>query len=275
MLLIKAPKTNKGYTPVIPRGSYGLRFLEFGIVELTKDFPEWDATTGETEATLDVYSGRCRIEVRAGHGKSYRFDSVGAREHALAGMPDMVYLPPRSKYNISRLSDYVKVGVFAAPSRATAEPALVKREEAKKIAVGKENWTREVITSIGPNVPAEKLIVGETVNPPGNWSSSPAHKHDSRRHPNEVPMEEVYYFQIDPPQGFALMRVYTAPDDPQPLNEVYVVENGDTVAIPRGYHPVAAAPGYKVHYTWALAGEERRYGAWTDDPRHAWIKQGG
>jgi 5-deoxy-D-glucuronate isomerase len=26
------------------------------------------------------------------------------------------------------------------------------------------------------------------------------------------------------------------------------------------------------YYTWVLAGEERRYGAWADDPRHAWVK---
>ena len=35
---------------------------------------------------------------------------------------------------------------------------------------------------------------------------------------------------------------------------------------------VVAAPGYELHYTWVLAGEERRYGAWVDDPRHAWTK---
>ncbi|MGB7593147.1 MAG: 5-deoxy-glucuronate isomerase [Terriglobia bacterium] len=34
----------------------------------------------------------------------------------------------------------------------------------------------------------------------------------------------------------------------------------------------ARAPGYELHYTWVLAGEERRYGAWAEDPRHAWVK---
>ena len=57
-----------------------------------------------------------------------------------------------------------------------------------------------------------------------------------------------------------------------------VLEHGGTgelsysVLIPRGFHPVAACPGYTLNYSWFLAGEGRVYGAWRDDPRHAWIK---
>ena len=85
-------------------------------------------------------------------------------------------------------------------------------------------------------------------------------------------MEEVYYFQVETRQGFGFMRVYTDPSDPQPFDNAYPVEHGDTVLIPRGYHPVVACPGYALNYTWVLAGEGRTYGAWSDDPRHAWIK---
>jgi len=56
------------------------------------------------------------------------------------------------------------------------------------------------------------------------------------------------------------------------MDEVYIVEQGDTVVIPRGYHPVGAAPGYSLNYTWAMAGEIRKPGASFDDPRHAWLK---
>jgi 5-deoxy-glucuronate isomerase len=85
-------------------------------------------------------------------------------------------------------------------------------------------------------------------------------------------MEEVYYFQVEPKQGFGFMRVYSDPADPDPFDRAYAVEHGDTVLIPRGYHPVVACPGYTLNYTWVLAGEGRTYGAWSDDPRHAWIK---
>ena len=85
-------------------------------------------------------------------------------------------------------------------------------------------------------------------------------------------MEEVYYFQVEPQQGFGFMRVYTQPDDPNAFDHAYPVEHGDTVLIPRGYHPVVACPGYSLNYTWILAGEGRKYGAWAEDPRHSWIK---
>ncbi len=85
-------------------------------------------------------------------------------------------------------------------------------------------------------------------------------------------MEEVYFFQVEPRGGFGFIRVYTDPGDPLPFDCAYAVEDGDTVLIPRGYHPVVAFPGYTLNYTWALAGEGRTYGAWSEDPRHAWIK---
>ena len=90
--------------------------------------------------------------------------------------------------------------------------------------------------------------------------------------PGEAPYEEIYYFRVKPSQGFGIQRVYTSEGDQAPLDEVYVVEDGDTVALPRGYHPVAAAPGYELYYLWALAGEGREFGAWSDDPRHAWVR---
>ena len=99
----------------------------------------------------------------------------------------------------------------------------------------------------------------------------PPHKHDTTAPPKEAWYEEVYYFFVEPNQGFGVQRVYTDRADPQPLDEVYVVEDGDAVAIPRGYHPVAAA-GYRLAYFWALAGEERVYAAWSDDPKHAWLR---
>jgi 5-deoxy-glucuronate isomerase len=106
----------------------------------------------------------------------------------------------------------------------------------------------------------------------GNWSSYPPHKHDRAHPPQEAVLEEIYFFRVKPSQGFGFIWTYTDPDDPEGFSTVFVVEDGDTVLLPKGYHPVVAAPGYQLHYTWVLAGEERRYGAWADDPRHAWVK---
>jgi 5-deoxy-glucuronate isomerase len=48
------------------------------------------------------------------------------------------------------------------------------------------------------------------------------------------------------------------------------VRDGDAVLLPYGYHPVAAPPGYRVYYLWALSGEVRRLTLY-EDPDHRWI----
>jgi 5-deoxy-glucuronate isomerase len=45
------------------------------------------------------------------------------------------------------------------------------------------------------------------------------------------------------------------------------------VGIPGGYHPVVAAPGYRLYYLWAIgacAGSPRALATF-DDPAHAWL----
>ncbi len=265
-LLIKSLPLTPGYTPIA-----SLKYLTFGRLHLTEGSRSYSAKSEESEVVLDFYSGRCRI--RASHKSPWvTFDAIGRRD-AFDGAPWMLYLPPESEYTVECPDGEAVIVLFTAAAQPTGERAtMVPPEGAVVKQVGKDNWTRTVYTSVGEQVRAARLIVGETVNPPGNWSSSPPHKHDRYNPPNEAPMEEIYHFQVHPRQGFGFMRVYTGPDDAQPFDETFVVEDGDTVLIPRGYHPVVAAPGYTLHYTWALAGEERRYGAWSDDPRHAWIK---
>jgi 5-deoxy-glucuronate isomerase len=261
-LLIKSPPLTSGYTAIA-----ALKYLTFGRLYLTPEARTYQAKTDGTEVALDVFSGRCTVKVQD------RVFEAGGRADAFEGPPSAVYLPPGSEYEVECIGGATMLGVFSAPASGVSQPAaLVTPAEVMTQQVGRDNWSRTVYTAVGENLAAAKLLLGETVNPPGHWSSSPPHKHDRYAPPSEVPMEEIYYFQLKPPQGFGFMRVYTDPDAEHPFDEAYVVEDGDTVVIPRGYHPVVAGPGYRLHYAWCLAGEERRYGAWSDDPRHSWIK---
>jgi len=269
-LLIKSPSYRAGYTQIAAPGSSPLKWLTFGRLVLDAGQRE-ESSTASSELVLSVFTGLCQVTVKGAAG-TVSFQ-VGGRSDAFSASPSMVYIPAGHDYTVECPAGEAVVALFSAPAPQNGYcPALVTAEQAVVKEVGCDNWSRRVMTSIGDNVAAHRLIVGETLNPPGNWSSAPPHKHDRHRPPQEGVMEEIYYFQVKPSQGFGFMRVYTAPDDPDPFDEAYVVEDGDTVLIPRGYHPVVAAPGYQLHYTWALAGEERRYGAWSDDPQHAWIK---
>ena len=151
-----------------------------------------------------------------------------------------------------------------ASSRAGSEPALVRPADVRVNARGKGRYAREVHDLFVDDPYAARLMVGETFNPPGNWSSYPPHKHDGTD--GELRLEEVYHFRIAPPQGFAHQSLYTAAGE----CVTHQVRDGDAVLLPYGYHPVSAPPGYRVYYLWALAGDERHLVPY-EDPQHRWI----
>jgi 5-deoxy-glucuronate isomerase len=113
--------------------------------------------------------------------------------------------------------------------------------------------------------PAESLLVTEVVTPRGHWSSYPPHKHDTDDPPNETQLEETYYHRLRPVDGFAFQRVYTDDGD---LDETIAVADGDTVLVPRGYHPVAAGARHDLYYLNVMAGPVRRW-CTTVDPRYS------
>ncbi|MGH9431677.1 MAG: 5-deoxy-glucuronate isomerase [Terriglobia bacterium] len=265
---VKWQPTGK-YTEIIKPGA--MRFLEFGRLELRGE-DHYSAEMGGRECVIDIFSGSAKVSVQVAGGERQEYGRVGGRASVFDGPPSMVYVPPQSSFTVTAVSDALDAGIFLAPSAAKIPSALAEGASVMVNAAGRHNWKRTVFTAVGDNIAAEKLIAGETLNPPGNWSSYPPHKHDRSDPPREAAMEEVYFFRVRPTQGYGLMSTYTAPGDAPAFNNVFVVGDGDTVLIPRGYHPVVAAPGYELHYTWVLAGEQRRYGAWSDDPRHAWVK---
>ncbi len=268
-LHIKSPREKPGVYPIAQRGK-DLKYLSFTIVELGENFKQHSFDSGDEEICLDFYNGPVRVEAEGPGGRW----SVEVPERAsMREAGSMVYLPAGSRVKLTSLNGAAKITLASAAGKLGGKPALINPAEAVENHVGKDNWSRTVFTHIADNIDAAHLIAGETLNRPGGWSSCPPHKHDRFVPPSEVPMEEVYYFQVEPRQGFGFMRVYTDPADPQPFDHAYPVEHGDTVLIPRGYHPVVACPGYSLNYTWILAGEGRTYGAWSDDPKHSWIKR--
>ena len=92
-------------------------------------------------------------------------------------------------------------------------------------------------------VDAGPLIVGETLNPPGLWSSYPPHRHEH---------EEIYLYRFDPPDGFGMQMRSESDSDERAV----VVRDGRIERITSGWHPVVAAPGSTMYYLWALAGAD-------------------
>ena len=85
----------------------------------------------------------------------------------------------------------------------------------------------------------------------------------------EADLEEIYFYKINPPDGFAYQRVYT---DDRSIDAVMMAQNHDVVLVPEGYHPVVSAHGYTTYYLNFLAGSAQSL-ANSDDPALAWVKE--
>jgi 5-deoxy-glucuronate isomerase len=187
------------------------------------------------------------------------------RQSVFTDEPSAVYAPPGTSVV---LHGELLAGIFRSPALAGAPPSYaILPGEVETVHRGTGNFARRVRDILPSSRPATRLLAGETINPPGNWSSSPPHKHDRHAPPEEADLEEIYLFRVDPAQGFGLQLSYST----EPAQErALVVRDLDVVQIPAGYHPVVAGPGYGLYYLWCLAGQGREL-HWFADPEHAWV----
>ncbi len=252
--LIRAPRV-AGRQQLLRRGTHGAS--ELSIVRLRLDAGAVDTYTVPGEETIVVLQeGRGTFAV---DGREWSVSRTGVfSERATA-----VYVPPGATLRVSAATPLEAVLISAATNE-TGEAALVAPDAVKVNARGKGSYAREVHDIFVTDPHARRLMVGETFNPPGNWSSYPPHKHDGRD--GEPKLEEVYYYRIDPAQGFGHQMLYTADGE----SVTHTVRDGDAVLLPYGYHPVSAPPGYRLYYLWAIAGAQRKL-ALHEDPAHTWI----
>jgi len=220
--------------------------------------------TSENEVLVVVLSGVVDVEIDGA-----QLGPAGNRTNVFEGPGDAVYAPPGSAIRLCA-TGAAELAVASAPlADEPGGPARIIRAADQDVADrGDDNWARSVRTILGPSSAAGRLLVGETINPPGNWSSYPPHKHDEEDPPREVQLEEVYLFKFDRPDGFGVQVLYEG----QKRDAIPVYEN-DVAAIKSGYHPVVGAPGYSLYYLWVMAGQGRQMIPYLD-PRHAWVQEG-
>jgi 5-deoxy-glucuronate isomerase len=193
---------------------------------------------------------------------------AGGRTDPFQEAGHAVYAPPGEALELTAQDGGAVVVIAAAPAGPDAPgPARIIGPADQEIAErGRDNFSRTVRTMLGPEDRASRLLAGETLNPPGMWSSYPPHKHDTHRPPEEVKLEEVYLFRVNPPAGFGVQMLYE-----HDRERAFMVHDGDVAVIRTGYHPVVAAPGYGLYYFWVLAGEGRQMVPFLD-PDHAWVQ---
>lgn len=252
--LYRKPRVD-GVQPLQRRGDGDARELSTWRLRVPAGAEARHSVPGE-EGVLVVQSGAAAVSVSGQQFSVSRKDVFEERATA-------IYVPSGADVAVAASTDFEAI-LFSTPAQAAAQPAIVRPSDVRVNARGKDVYSREVHDIFVTDKQVSRLMVGETFNPPGHWSSFPPHKHDGRD--GEPVLEEVYYFRISPAQGFGQQMLYTEAGE----CVAHVVRDGDTVLLPYGYHPVAAAPGYRLYYLWGMAGAQRRL-ALHEDPAHKWI----
>jgi len=245
---------------------HGLQTLqrrgEQGALELTTHRLTLSSGTSETfvvadeEAVVVLLEGQGRFEA-GGRSWSVR------RGNVFTDRATALLVPPAMTLTVDADTP-LEAMLVSTPAPAGGAPVLCAPADVAVAERGTDLYKREVRNLFTTDPHARRLMVGETVNATGHWSSYPPHKHDGKD--NEPRLEEVYYYRVNPPEGFGLHISYTASGEAA----THQVRDGDLVLIPYGYHSVSAPPRYELYYLWAIAGDERKLAVF-EDPVHRWV----
>lgn len=255
-LLTANPGSN--LPPTNPCQLLNFNFLVLGASET------YSAESGDREFLAVILGGKASFEING-----QRFEKVGGRPNVFSGKPHSVYIPAGAHFTI-KAEGVVEIALPNAPSDLAVEPYVIPPAQVAAGAWGAANFKRnfhQILTLASqPDLPARRLIVGETYTPSGNWSTYPPHKHQVDNLPREAYHEEMYFFKVSPGDGFGICHYYNEEGE----EENFTIRDNSIHMMPRGYHTVVSAPGYTTYYLWFLAGTQRVQ-ATTDDPALGWV----
>lgn len=218
--------------------------------------------SGNCEVGVVILRGKCSINI---DGKTH--ENLGSRENIFKEKPTAVYVPIEKEFEI--VSHGAEIVLCYAKCEEEADFAIIGPDKVKIMQVGKDNWQRQVTLIIRPDSQSVNLIIGETINPPGNWSGTPAHKHEIDNPPEESLHEELYYFRCDKKNGFGVERFYS-PE--RGINELIYLKENTVTFMPWGYHQIVAGPGYTLYYLFFLSGKGKEL-IGCCDPDHKWLNE--
>lgn len=252
---------SKGHQSIFQPGQSDIHWLGLQILRLDAG-ESWRETSGERETALVVISGLCTMTVMK--GGEFSWERIGGRDSLFSGQAAAVYVPRMSEVSIAAESR-LEIAIVQAPCEVDLPPVLITPDDVKLISAGAANWRRDVRLIIPPGSPiSQRLIIGETINPTGNWSGIPPHKHDEVS-ATENFLEEFYYYKTQPANGYGVQLVYR-----DHRAQAQMIGNDDVMVFPNGYHPTIAAPGTTLGYLWALAGPDKAYKVGIDS-RFDWV----
>lgn len=252
----------------------GWEYISFQARRLAAS-QSWAFGSGENELAIVIFSGSISVSSNRGDWNGI------SRKDVWTGAATALYLPRRTEFTITAQQDS-EFAITWTPTDQDHDPWLIQAQDVRISVRGGDNVSRQINDLLPPGSPVHRLVLVEVYTPSGNWSSYPPHKHDVHTEDTdgnllEADLEEVYFYKIDKPEGYAFQRVYTDETCPlhragAPIDALVRAENNCAVLIPEGYHPVVSAPGYTTYYLNVLAGSVQHLTA-RDDPRYTWVKE--
>jgi 5-deoxy-glucuronate isomerase len=268
--LLAKPTPDKEIYQTITSFEAGWSQLNF-IARTLKPGQKWVGDTGNNEYLFVLLGGNFLAETSAG-----TFKTSNGRKNVFSGLPHGLYLPQHTRYEITPDGGFLDIACGWCAAEQIFPAHMISPSDVVNMGIeyrGGDNASRQINRLLPPGSQANRLVCVEVYTPSGNWSSFPPHKHDTRKTKPETgelieaKLEEIYFYKIDKPQGFAIQKVY---NDDRSLDEIAEVHHNDVVLVPEGYHPVVAGHGYNIYYLNFLAGSDQSLLS-TDDPDHKWI----
>lgn len=196
-----------------------LKYVGFKVVDLEPGAIYTEDLT-KTECCIVALTGKITVS-----DNEATFENIGTREDVFEKKPtDSVYVSNDRTFTVEGVTN-ARVVLCYSPSEKQRPTRLIKAEDNGIENRGKYNNKRLVHNILPDSDPtANSLLVVEVFTESGNWSSYPPHKHDQDNLPYESFLEETYYHEMNPKQGFVFQRVYT---DDRVIDETMAVENAD------------------------------------------------
>jgi 5-deoxy-glucuronate isomerase len=204
----------------------------------------------DREHALVLIYGNCSL--RGPDGNTYVF---GPRADPCTDKPYILFHPGAGEVVVTA-SEETLVAVCASTVTSDAPVQYLQPGDIREGERGQDNWTRWVrLAAWSDNTEGNRLMVGETITPSGNWSTIPPHRHERYEEGAEAPYEEAYFYRFSRPQGYGLVWQF---DESTGMDQAFSVRNNDTIYIGSGYHPVVCGPGATLYHLTVMAGQYRQ-----------------
>jgi 5-deoxy-glucuronate isomerase len=249
---IKIGELKNGYNPLVSSESTEPAMLmDIGVQKMDKG----------TELTMQVLEKEVAYLLLDGEVEFQLEDEVhhGKRNSVFDERATLLHVPSNTKVTIRALSD-VELLLQMTENATYFAPRFYKPSDIGEEIFCDGLWggtAKRIVRKIFDytDAPASNMVIGETINFPGRWSSYVPHSHDQ---------PEVYYYRFNHPNGFGATIIDDA---------AYKVEQNSAICIPGGaIHPQASAPGYAMYFCWMI--RHLPDNPWTtrnDDPRYLWL----